>query len=56
MQALFYHLSGEPFCDDPHCRLYNAHWQHELIHARLASFYAFCPRHLKALEALRQKA
>ena len=56
MQALFYHLSGEPFCDDPNCRLYNAHWQHELIYAQLTSFYEFCSRHLKVLENLRKEA
>jgi hypothetical protein len=56
MQALFYSLTGDPFCDDPNCRLYNAHWQHELIRAQLAAPYEFCPRHLKIIEALRQKA
>ena len=56
MQALLYHLTGDPFCDDPNCRLYNAHWQHELIHAQLASPYEFCPRHREALSALRQEA
>lgn len=56
MQALFYHLAGDPFCDDLNCRLYNAHWQHELIHAQLASPYEFCPRHLKVLENLRKEA
>jgi hypothetical protein len=56
MQALFYHLMGEPFCSDPNCRLYNAHWQHELIHAQLAAPYEFCPRHLKALETLRKES
>jgi len=26
LQALFYHITGDPFCDDINCRLYNAHW------------------------------
>jgi hypothetical protein len=31
-QALFYFLTdGEPFCDDGSCRLFNAHWQEDLI-------------------------
>jgi hypothetical protein len=53
MQALFYHVIAEPFCADPCCRLYNAHWQHELIHAQLESTYEFCPEHQSVLDRLR---
>jgi len=45
MQAVFYSLIGDPFCEDKGCRLYNAHWQEELIFAQLRSEYEFCPRH-----------
>ncbi len=45
MQAVFYYLIGNPFCEDKGCRLYNAHWQEELIFAQLESGYEFCPRH-----------
>ncbi len=45
MQAVFYALSGDPFCEDRGCRLFNAHWQAELIFAQLDSGYEFCPRH-----------
>jgi hypothetical protein len=45
MQAVFYSLTGTPFCEDKGCRLYNAHWQEELIFAQLESDYEFCPRH-----------
>jgi hypothetical protein len=54
MQALLYHLTGEPFCNDPNCRLFNAHWQHELIHAQLESPYEFCPKHQSVLDGLRR--
>jgi len=50
MQAVFYSVLGEPFCEDKGCRLYNAHWQEELIFAQLGSEYEFCPRHTKFLE------
>lgn len=50
MQAVFYSLTGEPFCEDKGCRLYNAHWQEELIFAQLGSEYEFCARHRKFLE------
>jgi hypothetical protein len=49
MQALFFHLTGNPFCDDPDCRLYNAHWQEELIRAQLDGKYEFCRDHRKSL-------
>ena len=45
MQSFFYHVSGNPFCDDPHCRLYNAHWQEEVIFAQIGGEYEFCQRH-----------
>lgn len=49
MQAVFYTLTGDPFCEDKGCRLYNAHWQEELIFAQLESGYEFCERHAKLL-------
>ncbi len=55
MQAVFYSLTGDPFCEDKGCRLYNAHWQKELIFAQLESGYEFCRRHTKILESLRKK-
>jgi len=53
VQAVFHHLYGEPFCQDKNCRLYNAHWQEEVIWAQLESPYEFCPRHLKLIEETR---
>lgn len=37
LQALVYHLTGDPFCEEPSCRLFNAHWQEEVIAAQLTS-------------------
>lgn len=54
MQALFYHVTGEPFCEDRSCRLYNAHWQEEVIGAQLRSPYQFCPRHQALLKEMRK--
>jgi hypothetical protein len=50
MQAVLYSLTGEPFCEDRGCRLFNAHWQEELIFAQLESQYEFCEQHRKFLE------
>lgn len=52
MQAVFYGLTGEPFCDDPRCRLFNAHWQREMLAAQLGGT-DFCSRHGDALRAWR---
>jgi len=35
LQALFYYITGEPFCESRDCRLFNAHWQNDLIHSQL---------------------
>jgi hypothetical protein len=53
MQAVMYFLTGDPFCQDRGCRLYNAHWQEELIFAQLESKYEFCKRHTEVLERIR---
>ncbi len=51
-QALFYSFTGDPFCDDPHCRLYNAHWQTEVLTAQLGGPPGFCAKHLAAISSL----
>jgi len=55
MQALFFHLLGEPFCEDPDCRLFNSHWQEEVLHAQLDGQYEFCPKHEAILKELKDK-
>jgi len=52
MQALFFYISGEPFCEDNKCRLYNAHWQEEVINAQLAK-PEFCKRHEMLIDDIR---
>ncbi|NIA07905.1 MAG: hypothetical protein GWP14_09805 [Actinobacteria bacterium] len=53
MQAVFYHLWAEPFCDNPNCRGFNAHWQEEMIRAQLKSPEEFCTKHRKMLCEIR---
>jgi hypothetical protein len=47
MQALAYHLWGDPFCADKSCRLFNAHWQGEVVSAQLKEGPDFCCAHTK---------
>jgi hypothetical protein len=56
MQALFFHLFGGPFCEDRDCRLFNSHWQEEVLHAQLDGKYEFCPRHEAMVRALKERA
>ncbi|MDE1763357.1 MAG: hypothetical protein KGH88_03820 [Thaumarchaeota archaeon] len=37
LQAIFYHLTGNPFCESKECMLYNAHWQKDLLHSQISS-------------------
>ncbi len=53
LQAVFYRLTGDPFCPDPDCRLFNAHYQEELLQAQLHSSTDLCPRHAELLNKIR---
>jgi hypothetical protein len=52
MQALFYHLTLDPFCEDKKCRLHNSHWQEGVLEAQLEK-PEFCERHKRELEKFR---
>ena len=54
MQAVLYQAAGEAFCPDPDCRLFNAHWQAELVRAQVTSGQ-YCPRHAAVLQEMRQE-
>ena len=44
LQAFFYLFFGEAFCENPCCRLYNAHTQEDLIRAQIKN-RVLCKRH-----------
>jgi hypothetical protein len=49
LQALFFFITeGDPFCNDNNCRLYNAHWQEELIHSQIET-ESLCNEHATLL-------
>jgi len=52
LQAVFYYLLGEPFCESKSCRLYNARWQEEVLSAQLDG--RLCERHEGMLRNLRE--
>jgi hypothetical protein len=49
MQAIFYHITGEPFCDLLDCRLHNAHWQRDLLYSQI-EHGKICGRHTDILK------
>lgn len=55
MQALLFHMTGTPFCEDRDCRFFNSHWQEEVLHSQMDGRYEFCPRHEMILKGLRER-
>ncbi|MEX0656421.1 MAG: DUF6775 family putative metallopeptidase, partial [Nitrosopumilaceae archaeon] len=51
LQALFYYLTGEPFCRSKKCRLYNAHWQADLLYSQI-HIGKLCNKHQQVLDLL----
>lgn len=49
MQALFHHIESEPFCEYRNCRLFNAHWQEDLIYSQTTR-PEYCARHKKIID------
>ncbi len=50
LQAFFWYKTGDPFCQDPFCSLYNAHWQEELLRSQRDEPYILCHLHQHILE------
>ncbi|MCM8770562.1 MAG: hypothetical protein NC936_01665 [Candidatus Omnitrophica bacterium] len=52
-QGLFFFLTNEPFCKNKSCRLFNAHWQEDLIYSQIKNA-RFCLRHQRLLDILKK--
>jgi hypothetical protein len=55
LQASMYHVTKEPFCPTPSCRLFNAHWQAEVIVSQIESG-ELCEAHAATAAAVRRLA
>lgn len=53
-QAIFFNLTGSPFCERKTCRLFNAHWQEDLIRAQIRSG-KFCKIHQQELKRIKEE-
>lgn len=52
LQAIVYYETGEVFCKDRECRLFNAHWQKDLFYSQIES-KKICDRHLQIISKFR---
>lgn len=50
-QAIFFELTGNPFCENKSCRLFNAHWQEDLLKAQIKPG-KFCKLHSQQLREI----
>ena len=51
LQAIFYYETGDPFCKNTECQLFNAHWQKDLLYSQL-EVGELCENHQKILQNL----
>ncbi len=49
LQTIMYYETGEAFCKDKDCKLYNAHWQKELLSQ---SSKKFCSKHEESFKKI----
>ncbi|MFQ5909435.1 MAG: DUF6775 family putative metallopeptidase [Thermoplasmata archaeon] len=50
-QALLYSVTFQPFCEDSSCRLFNSHWQEEVLASQLGE-KEFCDEHLSIIDGI----
>lgn len=53
LQAIMYYKTGEVFCNNPDCRLFNAHWQKDLLHTQIDN-KKLCEKHQEILNQFKQ--
>ena len=53
LQAIMYYEAGDAFCENKECRLYNAHWQKDLLYLQLKS-KKLCKKHEEKINELNQ--
>ncbi|EPA06246.1 DUF6775 family putative metallopeptidase [Candidatus Nitrosarchaeum limnium] len=51
LQAIFYYETADAFCNKPECRLFNAHWQKDLIYSQIENC-RLCENHQQILKNL----
>jgi hypothetical protein len=52
LQAIFYYETGDAFCDNNLCRLFNAHWQKDLLISQIEN-KKMCEKHEEILSKMK---
>ena len=52
LQSIFYYETGDVFCDNKNCRLFNAHWQKDLFISQIEN-KKMCEKHEKILAKMK---
>ena len=52
LQAIMYYTTGDAFCENKECRLFNAHWQKDLFYSQIKN-KKMCQKHYEILEKMR---
>ncbi|MGY5148377.1 MAG: DUF6775 family putative metallopeptidase [Candidatus Nitrosopumilus sp. bin_7KS] len=55
LQAIMYYSTGDAFCENKECRLFNSHWQKELFYSQLEN-KKLCDNHQEKLKEIRNQA
>ncbi len=54
LQSIVYYKTGEIFCKDRNCRLFNAHWQKDLLHSQIEN-KTICQKHMKIINQIKNE-
>ncbi len=54
LQVALYYMTGEAFCDQRDCHMYNAHWQSELL-SSLIKDTSLCAKHRDIIHKLQKR-
>lgn len=54
LQSIVYYVTGEAFCEDKGCRLFNAHWQKELFYTQIEN-RKLCKKHSEIINEIKNK-
>ena len=55
LQAIMYYATGDAFCENKECRLFNTHWQKDLFYSQLEN-KKICDKHHEKLKEIKNQA
>ena len=55
LQSIMYYATGDAFCENKECRLFNAHWQKDLLYSQIEN-KKLCDKHQEKLIKTRNQA